>query len=156
MRKSGIFFASLEGSQGLVLFSFLSFLEFPLLIRHKLYGITYTLLLNSILWGNVPKPKWLHSQSVKFLNPYPWIVEKKSKTRDHHRASFTEKNPERSIESIWIFFRALEFFSGNRARSRSQNMAYIFVQHGIFPLILAYAIWNLHHSIAQLTLYLHI
>ena len=36
------------------------------------------------------------------------------------------------------------------------KMAYIFVQRGIFPLILAYAIWNMHHNIAKLALYLHI
>ena len=81
---------------------------------------------------------------------------KKSKTRDRDRACFAEKNPERSLASICILFRALDFFSGKRARLRSQKMAYIFVQHGIFPLILAYAIWNLHYSIAQLTLYLYI
>ena len=51
---------------------------------------------------------------------------------------------------------ALEIFSGKRARWRSQKMAYIFVQHGILPHILAYAIWNWHHKIAQLALFLHI
>ena len=35
-------------------------------------------------------------------------------------------------------------------------MAYIFIQRGLFPIILAYAIWNKHHKIAQLTLYLYI
>ena len=76
------------------------------------------------------------------LNPYPWILGKKSKPRDHHRVCFAGKNPERSIEKICICFRAVDFFSKNDARPRSQKMAYIFVQHGIFPLILAYAIWN--------------
>ena len=51
-----------------------------------------------------------------------------------------KKNPEGSIEKICICFCAVDFFSKNDARPRSQKMAYIFVQHGIFPLILAYAI----------------
>ena len=33
---------------------------------------------------------------LKVLNPYPWILEK-SKMRDHHRACFAKKNPERNI-----------------------------------------------------------
>ena len=41
-------------------------------------------------------------------------------------------------------------------RRRSRKVAYNFVQHGIFFLILAYVIWNNYHKIAQLTLYLHI
>ena len=53
---------------------------------------------------------------------------------------FCGKNPERSIELICMF---LCFgFSGNDARLWSQKMIYIFVQRRIFPLILAYAIWN--------------
>ena len=47
------------------------------------------------------------------FNPYPWILEKKSKTRDHHRACLAEKNPERSIELICICFCALDFFLEN-------------------------------------------
>ena len=35
---------------------------------------------------------------------------KKSKTRDHHRACFADKNPELSIELICICFCALDFF----------------------------------------------
>ena len=35
-----------------------------------------------------------------------------------------------------------DFFPGKHARLRSQKMAYICGQHGIFPLILAYAIRN--------------
>ena len=54
-----------------------------------------------------------------YLNPYPWILEKKFKSRDRHRAPFEEK-------MVTV-----------------PKMAYIFVQHGIFTLILAYAIWNL-------------
>ena len=69
---------------------------------------------------------------------------------------FGKKNPERSIEKICICFCALDLFSRNDAQSRSQKMAYIFVQHGIFSLIWAYAIWNWHHKIALLTLFLHI
>ena len=83
------------------------------------------------------------------LNPYPWIL-KKSKTPDHHRACFAEKNPERSIEKICIYFCALHFFQKTRSAT-VPKMAYIFVQHGIFPLILAYAIWHLYHKVAQLT-----
>ena len=51
-----------------------------------------------------------------------------------------KKNPERSMKKICICFCALDFFSGKHSRSRSQKMAYIFVQHGISALILAYAI----------------
>ena len=53
------------------------------------------------------------------------------------------------VSVLWSFFR-------KHARLRSQKMAYIFVQRRIFPLILAYAIWNKHHNIGQLALYLHI
>ena len=42
-------------------------------------------------------------------------------------------------------------FSGNRARWRFRNMAYIFVQNGISPHILTYAIFIYYHKIAQLT-----
>ena len=38
---------------------------------------------------------------------------KQSKTRDHHRACFAEKNPERSIKKICICFCALDFFPEN-------------------------------------------
>ena len=111
-----------------------------------------------ILWKTECSPKITRTKNNRF--PYPWIMGKKSKTRNRHRARFAEKNPERSIESICICSCALEFFSGNHARSRSQKMAYniwyIFVQHNIFPHILAYAISNKHHKKAQLTLYLHI
>ena len=60
-----------------------------------------------------------------------------------------------AVHYLYMFL-CFGFFSGKRARWRSQKMAYIFVQHGIFPHILAYAIWNWHHKIALLTLYLHI
>ena len=59
---------------------------------------------------------------------------KKIKTRDRHKA-----NPERSI-----------------ALSESLKNGIYFYQHGILPLILAYTIWNMHHNIALLKLYLHI
>ena len=45
---------------------------------------------------------------------------KKSKTRDRHRCVFRKKNPERSIASICICFRALDLFSGKHARLRSK------------------------------------
>ena len=45
---------------------------------------------------------------------------------------------------------------GNRARCRSQKFLFIFLQCDISPLILAYAISNLYHNIAQLTPYLYI
>ena len=35
--------------------------------------------------------------------------------------------------------------------TRSQKMAYIFIQSSIFPFILAYAILNKHHNIAQMS-----
>ena len=52
---------------------------------------------------------------------------------------FRKKNPERGVASF-VYFSVLWIFFRNDARSRSQKMTYIFVQHDIFPLILAYAI----------------
>ena len=46
---------------------------------------------------------------------------KKSRTRDRDRARFPGKNPDRSVASFFICFCALDIFSGNRARSRSQK-----------------------------------
>ena len=90
------------------------------------------------------------------FNPYPWILETNPKRGTiTERVSREKKNPERSIEKISICFCALDFFQKTRS-VMVRKMAYIFVQHGILPLILAYAIRNLHHSIAQLTLYLYI
>ena len=60
-------------------------------------------------------------------------------------SAFYGKNPERSV-ATFVYVSVLWIFSGNRARLRSQKMAYIFVQHGIFPHILAYAISNKHHK----------
>ena len=74
------------------------------------------------------------------LNPYPWILEKNPKRGTVTERVLRKKNPERSIASFCICSHVLEFFSGKRARWRSQKMAYIFVQHGIFPHTLAYAI----------------
>ena len=64
------------------------------------------------------------------------------------------KNLERIIASICIYsFTGITMdFSGSRARWRFRKLAYIFVQCGTYPLILAYAISNWHHNIAQLTL----
>ena len=80
---------------------------------------------------------------------------KKSKTRDRHRACFPKKNQCVALHHF-VYVPVLWSFPGKQAHWRSQKMAYIFVQQGIFPLILAYAIWNLHHSKAQLTVYQHI
>ena len=117
----------------------------------------------SVSCGSLCIIQWIRlvvSPTLVF-NPYPWILKKKiqnvgpspsrgpsvfcgKKSRAQHLKKIFKK--------IWIWI----FFSRKHARPRSQKMAYIFLQHGIFPLILAYAIWNLHHSIAQLTLYLYI
>ena len=96
-------------------------------------------------WWRISTWLMLHESRAPIENIPLTLIresEKKSKTQDRDRACIPKKNPERSIESICICFHALDFFSGKHARSRSQKMAYIFVQHGIFPLILAYAIWN--------------
>ena len=61
---------------------------------------------------------------------------------DRHRACFPGKKPKHGNIYKLMPRYALDFFSGKHARSRSQKMAYIFVQHGISSLILAYAIWN--------------
>ena len=87
------------------------------------------------------------------VNPYPRILEDKSKTRDSARF---QKSLKRSIASICICFCALELFSRKRARWRSQDKTYIFVHCRIFCLILAYTIYNKHHGIVHLTLYLHV
>ena len=63
-----------------------------------------------IVWNVETNPtrsvKNITLQSVNFafelfwpVNPYPWILEKKSKTRDHHRAWFAEK---KSRAQHWI------------------------------------------------------
>ena len=64
--------------------------------------------------------KWLQVWSDSKLNPYPWILEKKSKTRDRHRARLAGKNSERSIASfvcvpmLWNFFPASALGDGPR------------------------------------------
>ena len=83
-------------------------------------------------------PSVSYERDTRAINPYPWILEKRSKTRDRSRARF----PEKIQSAVWHH----GFFSGKRGRWQSQKMANIFVQHGIFALILAYAIWNLHQS----------
>ena len=75
--------------------------------------------------------EFLSSEIVRLIwyglfNPYPGIMEK-SKTWDRPRARFPE-NPERSIASFVY-------------TDISVQMAYIFVQRGTSPLILAYANW---------------
>ena len=99
---------------------------------------------------------WVTVWAKVGFNPYPRILGKNPKCGTVTERVLREKNPERSVASFCICSHVLEFFSGKRARWRSQKMAYIFVQNGIFPHILAYAIWNKHHKIAQLTLYLNI
>ena len=80
---------------------------------------------------------------------------KKSKTRDHDRACFPKKIRSVASHHLYMFLCFGIFF--RKARSVTiQKMVYIFVQHGIIPHILAYAIWNWHHKIGQLTLYLHV
>ena len=89
------------------------------------------------------------------LNLCPWILKKNPKC-----GTVTERVSRGKIQSAALhhlyMFLCFGIFSGKRARWRSQKMTYIFVHRGIFPHILAYAIWNWHYEIAQLTLYLHI
>ena len=75
------------------------------------------------------------------INPYPWIVEKNPKRGIVTERVLQKKNPERSIEKICMFL----CFGFTVRKTRSVTVpktAYIFVQHGIFSLRLAYAIWN--------------
>ena len=107
------------------------------------------------IWKTCVTSKILYFFS-RSINPYPWIL-KKPKTRDYHHACFVEKKSRaQHWENFCICFCALNSIFQKTRSARVPKMAYIFVQFGIFPLILAYAIWKSHHSIAQLTLYLYI
>ena len=77
------------------------------------------------------------------LNPYRWILGK-------NQVHFLKK----SRSSICICFYAMDFFFEAAPGDGLKNGIY-FYQRGIFPLILAYVIWNKHNDIAQLTRYLH-
>ena len=65
---------------------------------------------------------------------YRQILEKiqnRPKIRDLHRTRFPKKSEAKHWINLYTCFCALDF-SGNRARSRSQKLAYILVQNGIF------------------------
>ena len=76
----------------------------------------------------------------------------------HNFWSITERAFREKIQSTETYKAiqccALDFSRKTRSVMVTKNG--IFFQSGISPLILAYAILNLHHKIAQLTIYLQI
>ena len=89
-----------------------------------------------------------------------WTLIRESWKINPKRGTITERVLRKKSRAqrcvICICFFPLYNFSINDARWWSRKMAFIFVQRGIFPLILAYAIWSKFHKKAQLALYLHI
>ena len=77
------------------------------------------------------------------LNPYQWILEKIPKCRTITECFLREKIHSATFHHLYMKSRSVMV----------QRMTYIFVQRGIFSLLLPYAIWNEYNKIAQLALY---
>ena len=93
-----------------------------------------------ILWSN-DRPTDFSAQNFMF-NPYPWISEKKSKTRDCDRECFAEKNSRaQHWTNLYLFLCCGFFFRKSRSVLVPKNGIF-FIQRRIFPRILAYANWN--------------
>ena len=72
--------------------------------------------------------------------PLPVNPEKKNPKRGTVAERVFRKKIQRAALHQFVYVSVLWIFSGKHARLRSQKIAYIFVQHGICPLMLAYAI----------------
>ena len=84
--------------------------------------------------------EWLYSALLDIViirlavNPYPWILEKKSKTRYHHRACFVEKIQSAALRHWYIFLCFGIFFRKWRSVMVPKT-AFIFVKRHISPYI---------------------
>ena len=74
---------------------------------------------------------------IKALNPYPWILE--NPEIENAERVLQKKNPERSVVPF-VYVSVIRIFLRKLRSVMVPKIAYIFVQHRIFPHILAYAI----------------
>ena len=96
--------------------------------KRPIYGFWYLTQKDSFL-------KTILNRRCSVHNPYRWILGKKSKTRDCHRARFPEKSrAQRCIICMFLGFGfcAVDFF-GNRARWWSQKWHIFLFSMAYFP-----------------------